>query len=66
MAAPPTVGRVRLAELVAMISLGTDLGWDSRWSFESQGSRQARRVGAAEQAHGPIELVGPIKVADVT
>jgi hypothetical protein len=27
MAAPPSVTRVRLAELIAMISLGTDLGF---------------------------------------
>jgi HD-GYP domain-containing protein (c-di-GMP phosphodiesterase class II) len=64
MAAPSTAGRVRLAELVAMISLGTDLGMGQPMEHVMRQSlialRLAERLGLDEATRGVVYYVGLI------
>src|SRR5215207_5225384 len=64
MAAPPTVGRVRLAELVAMISLGTDLGMGQPMEHVMRQTllalRLAERLGLDETTREVVYYVGLI------
>jgi HD-GYP domain-containing protein (c-di-GMP phosphodiesterase class II)/DNA-binding CsgD family transcriptional regulator len=64
MSAPPTATRVRLAELVAMISLGTDLGMGQPMEHAMRQSlialRLAERLGLDEAARGVVYYVGLI------
>src|SRR6186713_2007739 len=61
MAAPSTAGRVRLAELVAMISLGTDLGMGQPMEHVLRQSlialRLAERLGLDEETRGVVYYV---------
>ena len=62
MAAPPTGARVRLAELVAMISLGTDLGMGQSMEHVMRQSvialRLAERLGLDEATRAVVYYVG--------
>ena len=64
MSAPPTVTRVRLAELVATLSLGTDLGMGQPMEHVMRQSlialRLAERLGLDEAARGVVYYVGLI------
>jgi HD-GYP domain-containing protein (c-di-GMP phosphodiesterase class II) len=64
MAAPSTVGRVRLAELVAMISLGTDLGLGQPMEHVMRQTlialRLAERLGLDESTREVVYYVGLI------
>ena len=64
MAAPPTVGRVRLAELVAMLSLGTDLGMGQPMEHVLRQTlialRLAERLGLDETTREVVYYVGLI------
>jgi HD-GYP domain-containing protein (c-di-GMP phosphodiesterase class II) len=64
MSAPPTGTRVRLAELVAMISLGTDLGTGQPMEHAMRQSlialRLAERLGLDEATRGVVYYVGLI------
>ena len=62
MSAPPAAARVRLAELIAMISLGTDLGTGQPMEHVMRQSlialRLAERLGLDEAARGVVYYVG--------
>ena len=62
MAAPSTGARVRLAEIVAMISLGTDLGMGQSMEHVMRQSvialRLAERLGLDEEARAVVYYVG--------
>src|SRR5918997_4523806 len=62
MSAPPIGMRVRLAELVAMISLGTDLGMGQSMEHVMRQSvialRLAERLGLDEEARAVVYYVG--------
>src|SRR6187200_3710753 len=62
MAAPSTAGRVRLAELVAMISLGTDLGMGQSMEHVMRQSvialRLAERLGLDEATRAVVYYAG--------
>ena len=62
MSAPRTVARVRLAELIAMISLGTDLGMGQPMEHVLRQSlialRLAERLGLDEATRGVVYYVG--------
>ncbi len=64
MAAPPSGTRVRLAELIAMISLGTDLGFGQPMEHVMRQSlialRLAERLGLDEHARAVVYYVGLI------
>src|SRR6478735_7045841 len=64
MSAPPTETRVRLAELIAMISLGTDLGTGQPMEHAMRQSlialRLAERLGLDEAARAVVYYVGLI------
>src|SRR6478735_619060 len=64
MSAPPTETRVRLAELIAMISLGTDLGMGQPMEHAMRQSlialRLAERLGLDETTRGVVYYVGLI------
>jgi hypothetical protein len=64
MAAPPSGTRVRLAELIAMISLGTDLGFGQPMEHVMRQSlialRLAERLGLDENARAVVYYVGLI------
>ena len=64
MSAPPTGTRVRLAELIAMISLGTDLGMGQPMEHVMRQSlialRLAERLGLDETTRGVVYYVGLI------
>jgi HD-GYP domain-containing protein (c-di-GMP phosphodiesterase class II) len=64
MAAPPSGTRVRLAELIAMISLGTDLGFGQPMEHVMRQSlialRLAERLGLDESARAVVYYVGLI------
>jgi HD-GYP domain-containing protein (c-di-GMP phosphodiesterase class II)/DNA-binding CsgD family transcriptional regulator len=64
MSAPPTATRVRLAELIAMISLGTDLGMGQPMEHAMRQSlialRLAERMGLDETTRGAVYYVGLI------
>ena len=64
MSAPPTQTRVRLAELIAMISLGTDLGMGQPMEHAMRQSlialRLAERMGLDETTRGVVYYVGLI------
>src|SRR5829696_7193422 len=64
MAAPPAVGRVRLAELVAMISLGTDLGMGQPMEHVMRQTllalRLAERLGLDETTREVVYYAGLI------
>jgi HD-GYP domain-containing protein (c-di-GMP phosphodiesterase class II) len=64
MSAPPTGTRVRLAELIAMISLGTDLGLGQPMEHAMRQSlialRLAERLGLDETTRGVVYYVGLI------
>ena len=64
MSAPPTATRVRLAELIAMISLGTDLGMGQPMEHAMRQSlialRLAERLGLDEATGGVVYYVGLI------
>src|SRR4051794_41984205 len=61
MSAPRTVARVRLAELIAMISLGTDLGMGQPMEHVLRQSlialRLAERLGLDEEERGVVYYV---------
>src|SRR3954462_15009564 len=61
MSAPRTVARVRLAELIAMISLGTDLGMGQPMEHVLRQSlialRLAERLGLDEEQRGVVYYV---------
>ena len=64
MSAPPTETRVRLAELIAMISLGTDLGLGQPMEHAMRQSlialRLAERLGLDEKTRAVVYYVGLI------
>src|ERR1700750_2110282 len=64
MSAPPTGTRVRLAELIAMISLGTALGMGLPMEHAMRQSlialRLAERMGLDETTRGAVYYVGLI------
>ena len=64
MSAPRTVARVRLAELIAMISLGTDLGMGQPMEHVLRQSlialRLAERLGLDEETRGVVYYVSLI------
>jgi hypothetical protein len=63
-----TTNSPRSSKLDHLAHTGTRGRWRQSgrpWTVTRERSRLTRRVGAAELAHGAVELLGPLKLADM-